>query len=75
MDNQNFILDVTEGYCLDPSSKLACGQYNNCIKNNVTENIPGLVTEHKKEEAKTKKRKKKKKKKSSKKSKKKKKFN
>ena len=48
MDNQNFILTLTEG---NLSSKLAYEQYNNRIKNNVTENIPGLVTEHKIEEA------------------------
>ena len=52
MNPQNFILTLTEGNGLDLSSKIAYEQYNNRIKNNVTENIPGLVTEHKKEETK-----------------------
>ena len=49
MDNQNFILTLTEG---NLSSKLAYGRYKGCIKKTEAENDPGLVMEYKIKEAK-----------------------
>lgn len=51
MNPQN-ILDITEGGCSISAQDFACGQYNNCKGNNVTENYPSKVTEYKIKEAK-----------------------
>ena len=52
MNSPNPILDITEGDCSNSAQDLACGPYNKRTENNVTENYPSLVTEHKKEETK-----------------------
>ena len=51
MTSPNPILEETEGKCSDSDRNYACGQYNNCKGNNVTENNPGSETEDKEEEA------------------------